>query len=187
MAKMGSLDKSWKLLKSTVVLDNPWYKVRKDQVQLPNGLIIKDYFVSELKNVAIIFALTKEKEVVFVKQYRHPVQKVHLELPGGVYSARESAKDVARHELLEETGYKAKKLIFLGKILEYPTKDSHEINLFLAKNVIPTKLKNPEITEDIEIVLIPIDKLLQLIKNGQIFVGGSIACIIKSLLNLDII
>ncbi|MEW6680914.1 MAG: NUDIX hydrolase [bacterium] len=151
-------EKSWKLLKSTVVLDNSWYKVRKDRVQLPSGVIIEDYFVSELKNVAMIFALTKNKEVVFVRQYRHPVKEVLLELPAGTYSAEESARNVARRELLEETGYMANKLIFLGKMLEYPTKDSHEINLFLAKDVVLTKLKRPEATEDIETVLIPINK-----------------------------
>ena len=73
-----SPSKTWKLLDSKVVLDNEWYKIRKDEVQLPNGTIIKDYYVSELQNVSMIFAITQENKVIFVKQYRHPVKDVLL-------------------------------------------------------------------------------------------------------------
>lgn len=182
---MNYRNKSWKVLKSTLVLNNPWYKVRKDKVLLPNGVVIKDYFVSELNSVAMVFAITKSNDVVFVKQYRHPVKKVLLELPAGIYSSGESAKRVASRELLEETGYKARKLTSLGRILGYPTKDSHETRLFLAEDVILTKLARPEATEDIEVVLMPINNLLKLVKDEQIFVSGAISCITKALLHLN--
>ncbi len=182
-----SPSKTWKLLDSKVVLDNEWYKIRKDEVQLPNGTIIKDYYVSELQNVSMIFAITQENKVIFVKQYRHPVKDVLLELPAGIYSTKELPIDVAKRELLEETGYEANKLTSLGKIVEYPTKDSHEINLYLAKDVILTKFSHPEATEDIEVVLIPLTDLLKMIASDQIFVSGTISCIIKALLNLKIV
>ena len=182
---MNYRNRQWKVLESTFVLNNPWYKVRKDKVLLPNGVVIEDYFVSELKDVAMVFAITKSNDVVFVRQYRHPAKRVLLELPAGIYSRGESAKGVASLELLEETGYKAKKLTSLSRILEYPTKDSHKIHLFLAKDVILTKLAKPEATEDIEVVLIPINNLLKLVKDGNIFVGGTISCITKALLYLN--
>lgn len=180
-------NKGWKRLDSEIVLNNEWYKIRKDKVQLPSGVIIDDYYVSELQNVSMVFAMTHDKKVIFVKQYRHPVKGVLLELPAGIYSKGELPIDVARQELLEETGYKAKKLISLGKIVEYPTKDSHEMHLYLAKDAVPTKFSHPEETEDIEVVLIPINELLKMIENSQIFVSGTISCVIKALINLKII
>jgi ADP-ribose pyrophosphatase len=180
-------NKRWKLLKSEILINNPWCKVRKDYVQLPSGVKIKDYYVSQLPKVAMVFALTKDKKVVFVKQYRHPVGKTLLELPAGIYFLPETPKLVAKRELLEETGYLGKRLKYLGKIVEYPTKNNHEVHLYLAKDVEFAKPANPESTEDIEVVLLPVNKLLTLVQKGDIFVGGTISCIFKSLINLQII
>ncbi|MDQ5953085.1 MAG: ADP-ribose pyrophosphatase [Patescibacteria group bacterium] len=187
MTKRKLSNKKWKLLKSNVLVDNHWCSLRKDNVLLPNGVKIKDYYVSRLSDVAMVFAVTKDNKVVFVKQYRHPIGKVLLELPAGIFSKSEKPKLVAKRELLEETGYLAKKLIFLGKIVEYPTKNNHEVYLYLAKNVEFAGPANPEPTEDIELVLLPIDRLVALIQKGSIFVGGTISCIFKSLIKLHLI
>ena len=176
--------KHWEILNSEIVFNNIWYKVRKDTVQLPSGTIIKDYYVSELKDVVSVFALTKEQKVIFVKQYRHGVKKVLLELPAGTYKKGETPKEVAEHELREETGYKTDKLISLGTIFDYPTKNSHRINLFLAKGAVYQGKPRPEKTEDIEVVLLPMKDLLRLIKKGEISVSGTIVCILRALIYL---
>ena len=180
-------NKKWKLLKSRVLVDSLWCNLRKDSVQLPSGVKIEDYYVSRLPNVAMVFAVTKNNEVVFVKQYRYPIGKVLLELPAGIFSESEEPKSVARRELLEETGYLAEELTFLGKIVEYPTKNDHEVYLYIAKDIKFVKPASPEPTEDIELVLLPIDRLVALIQKGSIFVGGTISCIFKSLIKLHLI
>ena len=185
--KLTLPNKRWKLLKSEVLINNPWLKVRKDCVQLPSGVKIRDYYVSQLSKVAQVFALTKDKKVIFVKQYRYPVSKTLLELPAGIYSPPETPRSVAKRELLEETGYLSKRLKYLGRIVEYPTKNNHEVHLYLAKDVEFTKLANPESTEDIEVVLLPVESILTLIRKGKIFVGGTISCILKSLIELQLI
>lgn len=182
-----STNKKWKLLRSEVLVDNIWCSLRKDNVQLPSGVKIEDYYVSRLPNVAMVFAVTKDNKVVFVKQYRHPVKKTLLELPAGIYSPPETPRSVVERELLEETGYLGKKFKYLGKIVEYPTKNNHEVYLYLAKDVEFAKPANPESTEDIEVILLPINKLLTLVQKGDIFVGGTISCIFKSLINLRLI
>lgn len=176
--------KYWKVLNSCVVFDNDWYRLRKDTVQLPSGVVINDYFVSELKNVVMVFAITSREQVIFVKQYRHGVKRVLLELPAGVYNSGDIPEKVASKELFEETGYKAAKLISLGKVVEYPTKDSHHIDLFLAKTAEYYGSNRPEETEDIKVVLIPLKKLLNFISSSNIMVSGTISCIIKALLYL---
>lgn len=180
-------NENWKILTSEIVFDSKWVKVKRDSVKLPSGVVIEDYLTTELKSVAMIFAITKENYVVFVKQYRHGSKKVLLELPAGVYDDGDIPVDVAKHELQQETGYKADQLIPLGRIVDYPTKDTHCIEMFLATEVVYTNNPQPEETEDIEVVLVPLDNVLSEIQNSHIVVSGTITCILKSLIYLKVI
>jgi len=71
----------------------------------------------------VILALTKDRKVIFVEQFRPPVGKKVIEFPAGLMNdcpkrkTKETLISAAKRELLEETGYKAKKII---KILEGP-------------------------------------------------------------------
>lgn len=178
-------NKDWKTLKSEIVFDNKWVSVIRDSVKLPSGVVIKDYLTTKLKSVAMIFAVTKENNVIFVKQYRHGSKKVLLELPAGVYDEGDNLEEVARHELEQEAGYKADNLISLGRIVDYPTKDTHCIDMFLATEVIFTNMAQPEETEDIEVVLVPLENVLSEIQNNNVIVSGTITCILKSLIYLN--
>ena len=89
-----------------------------------------------------------------------------LELPADVYNSGDVPEKIASKKLFEETGYKTRELISLGSIFECPTKDSHHIDLFLAKDVKYHGANSPEKTEDIEVVLIPLKSLIQ--KNNPI-------------------
>lgn len=57
-----------------MVIDEPMCQIRQDQIELPNGKIIDDYFISIKPDVAIILPITKNQEIIFVRQYRHAVK-----------------------------------------------------------------------------------------------------------------
>lgn len=57
-----------------MVIDEPMCQIRQDQIELPNGKIIDDYFISIKPDVAIILPTTKNQEIIFVRQYRHAVK-----------------------------------------------------------------------------------------------------------------
>lgn len=174
--------KRWKILNEEIAFNNPWYLLKRHEVLLPNGVIVKDYFTSQLPDVVLIFALTPDKKVLMVKQYRHAVQEILLELPAGTYvRGRETPIAAAKRELLEETGYQAKKLKLLGKIRDYPTKDSHVINIYLATNIIYKGSNFTEVTEDIEVVQVPMKDLAKMIAEGKVKVSGSISGIFLAL------
>lgn len=78
--------KKWKLLQFRLVINNQWCQVRQHEVELPNGTIIDDFFINVRPDIVLIFAVTDQQEIVFVRQYRHGVGKVLLELPAGAFN-----------------------------------------------------------------------------------------------------
>ncbi|MGA9377897.1 MAG: NUDIX hydrolase, partial [Phormidium sp.] len=126
--------KKWRILKSKLVFNNKWVTIRQDEVELPKGEIIDDFFVFVRPDIVLVFPVTENQEIVFVRQYRHATGEILLELPAGrLDSEIEDAEVAARRELEEETGYIAKELIKLGTLYDNPIKDTNKIHLFLAK------------------------------------------------------
>lgn len=174
----ASDNKKWRILRSHLAFDHPWYKVRQDVVQLPNGKVIDDYFVSVRPDVALVLPITPQAEIVFVYQYRHGAQAVLLELPAGTFDPRaEKAAVAALRELEEETGYTTDALIPLTTLYDNPVKETNQIHLFLAKDVTQKLAQKLDVTEDIDVVLVPIADIPQRIRSGEIQVAGTLAAI----------
>ena len=178
---MSSIE-SWKTINSQLVFDNPWCRVRQDEVELPNGAIIDDYFVNVRPDIVLVLAVTQNREIVFVRQYRHGVGQILLELPGGsLDSQTENSLTAAARELEEETGYVAEQMVQLATLYDNPVKDTNKIYLILAEPAHPSGRQQLDVTEDVEIVLIPVEDVLERISTGEICVCGSIAALFLGL------
>ena len=176
----------WEKLKSEYVLNSKWLKVRKDTVKINDELVIDDYYVMENNDVAIIFPVVDEKYVMLKKEYRYPIDKITLELPGGTFErGSEEPLEAAKRELLEETGLSSDNWISFGEFYDYPTKDTHKMHLLLANNCIKTTEPIIDPQEEIELVKIPMDELEELINNNTIQVTGSMACIYRAMMYLE--
>jgi 8-oxo-dGTP pyrophosphatase MutT (NUDIX family) len=169
-----------------MVLDHHWCKVRQDVIQLPNGKIIDDYFVNIKPEVAVILPITTNKEIIFVRQYRHAVGEFFTELPAGSFEpAVESPEVAARRELEEETGYTAQNITKIATLYDKPSKDTNKIHLFLAKDVMKVGEQKLDLTEEIEIILIPQTLVKEKILQGEICVAGTIAALCMGLALLE--
>ena len=178
---MKQMDK-WKLLQSQMVLNHPWCKVRRDEIELPNGKIIDDFFVYIKPDIAYVLPITVNREIVFVRQYRHAIDDFFIELPaGGFDPSQENPELAAIRELSEETGYVAKEIRKIATLYSSPSKDTNQIHLFLAENVVKVSEQNLDITEEIEVLLIPIDEVLEKINRGEICVTGTVAALFMGL------
>jgi len=112
--------------------------------------------------VVMIFALTKKKEVILGKQFRFPISKDIVELPAGLLDKLgENPKEAAERELLEETGYKAEKLILASRGYFNPGITNSEIFTFFAPEAIFTGFDNvsSDDSEEIEVIKVPLKKL----------------------------
>jgi ADP-ribose pyrophosphatase len=170
--------KKWKLVRSRLALDNPWCQVRQDEIELPDGTRIDDYFINIRPEIALVLPITPQQEIVFVRQYRHGVGEILLELPAGTFDThKEDSLRAAQRELEEETGYITSQLIKLATLYDNPVKDTNRIHAYIALDVSPTNQQQLDITEDIEVVLIPVQEAQAKIASGEICVSGTIAAI----------
>lgn len=166
--------KKWQLLSEKDISPSPWFPLYVHQVKLPDGKVIDEYYVSKLGDVAMVVAITKKKEIVFVRQYKHGIGEIVLELPAGRIGKRTPEK-AAKEELREETGIVAEELVYLGGVVVAPSKDSTVTHGFLVKNAKATKKQRLDEHENIEIILIPLSQIETKIKNGEIKVADTIA------------
>ncbi len=165
-----------------MVLDHRWYKVRREEVELPDGSILDDYFLSVRPDVVLVFPITADNEVLMVRQYKHGAGTVLLELPGGIVDETdESVETAVQRELMEETGYTSNHWSKLAVIYDDPTKNTNRFHLFLAQQAYQTHGQKLDHTEDITVEKVPLHKVKTKAMQGEIKVANSLAIILLAL------
>jgi len=176
----------WEILAQEDIFKNQWYYLRKDEVRLPDGKVIDDYFVSVRPEVVLTFALTEGNKVLLVRQYKHGLQRIVTELPGGFYDkSEEHPKDAAARELLEETGYMAGNMEEIAVLADNPTKDTNYIHVFFARNCRKVAEQNLDETESIEVLEVDPVMIRTMILSRELFISGSVAAVFIALERLQ--
>lgn len=158
--------KPWKVLDSRYLYKTNGVALRIDQCEVDNGTVFEPY-VLECRTWVNVVAITKDREVILEKQYRHGVEQVMLEIPAGVMDDEdESPLQTAQRELLEETGYTSEKFIEVGKVYPNPATHNNLTYSFLALDVEKVGQQNLDETEEIEVSLVPLDELVSIAKEG---------------------
>lgn len=172
----------WKIVSSKYLFDDLWFKVRKDVCETADGRIIDPYYVYEFPEWATAFALTEDNNVVLVKQYRHPIGEVIIELPGGVVDDTDDnfQAGIAR-ELLEETGYEFASYEPLGKISANPSTNTNWMHMFLARGGRKVSEQKLDHNEEIIVELYSIDEVKKLVRENKIAQAMHITTILYAL------
>ena len=117
--------------------------------------------------IAIVFAITDSKEIILVEQYRKAVDARCIELPAGIINdtgSKESTLAGAKRELLEETGYEAEKINFMGCFPVSVGITSGLYNIFIASGLRKTGPGGGDATENITVHNVPFEELSDFIR-----------------------
>ncbi len=111
------------------------------------------------KGIVVIVAVTDDKEVLLIRQFRPPVNGYVIEFPAGLNDRGDTLEKAAERELLEETGYSASEMIFLAEGPMSSGASGEILTAFLAKGLEFKGIGKRDETEDIEVLKIPIDEV----------------------------
>jgi 8-oxo-dGTP pyrophosphatase MutT (NUDIX family) len=161
--------KPWKKLEQKVAYDCGFFQVRIQQSASPLTGKSHPFYILDTHNWTNIIAITPQKKVLFVSQFRHGTGQVSLEIPGGAVDKKD--KDVeaaARRELLEETGHLASEWHLLGHVSPNPAILNNECYFYLALNAQKVSALKLDEAEELEVSEIDLAAVPDLILDHKI-------------------
>ncbi len=172
----------WKILSSETLFNDRWFKVRKDRCETPGGKIVDPYYVYDFATWVGALPVTEEGKIIMIRQYRHALGEVCIEIPGGCVDDTDTSLEMAiSRELLEETGYTFSSIEHLGKISPNPSTNTNYLHMFLARGGKKTGQQHLDENEEIEVLEMTVGELKQLLRTNQILQSMHVSCILYAL------
>lgn len=161
--------KKWKTLETKTIFHNQWFDIREEKVQITDELAIEGVIVHRFPDWCNIIAMTPQKQVFLVRQYRHGVNQETIETPSGSMEVEDKTfQDGAERELLEETGYSSNRWISLGRSYANPQLQNNWIHHFLALDCQLTSQPQAELGGTIDFWNEPMSSIMEKIRSGAI-------------------
>lgn len=154
----------WEKLSHEVVFQKYNRKIEKIMFRLPNGE--EKIFYIKLEGPAVAtLAITKDNQVILVRQFRPGPNVIFNEIPGGYIGKGETLEQAAERELLGETGYKGNvRLVTTASDCAYSTMNRYCMVATECEKVAEQKLDK---TEFAKVVLMPLKEFRELLKSGK--------------------
>ena len=169
-----------KVESSELAFDGPLFRVYSDEVMEPGGHKVRRDVIRHNGSV-VILAVDDSKDkkdplIVIERQYRHAAQQFLYEVPAGKVDEGENRLAAAKRELIEETGFRAKKWTKLTRYFASPGFLGEWMQVFVAEGLTVGEAE-PEDDEKLEIYQVPLSKVLQLIDAGEIRDGKTLVSV----------
>lgn len=166
-----------RLISSKLAYKGKVFSVYSDKVEEPGGFINTRDVIRHNGSI-VILAVDESKdprdpEVIMERQYRHAAGQLLLELPAGRIEPGEAPLAAAKREMIEETGYRAKRWTHLTKYFASPGFLGESMNIYLARDISEGKAQ-PEADEQIEVIRIKLSELLKMIAADKVHDGKTL-------------
>lgn len=146
---------------------SPWVRHWVEEIETPQGARVNDFHMVELRDFAIVAAITPDDTFVTGRAYRHGAGRICRILPAGYTEDGETPLEAAQRELLEETGYVAQGWRELGVFAVDGNRGCGRMHAFAASNAALTQAQHLDATEEIEVCLLSRTEALLALSHGE--------------------
>jgi ADP-ribose pyrophosphatase len=161
--------------RSTLLKKGRVFDFYSENITLSNGVTL-DMELIRHPGAAAIVALTEDRSVLLLQQYRYAAGGIIWEIPAGTLDPAEDPDTCAARELTEETGYRAHRLEKLGQITPLPAYSNERIHLYLATGL-EKAAQHLDEDEVLSVHRRTLDQALQMIADGTIQDAKTIAAL----------
>jgi 8-oxo-dGTP pyrophosphatase MutT (NUDIX family) len=159
---------AWKVVQDKKVYETPIFNLHQKKMTPSGPKEAGTFYILDTPEWINVIALTPDREIILVEQFRFGIEKCTLEIPGGMVDPGETPIESAIRELAEETGYTTGKWTKLGEVSSNPAIMTNFTHLYLAEDCIKSEEQHTGEHEDIRVHKMPVDDFLDLVKSGVI-------------------
>lgn len=164
-------------VESQTLMESKVFSV-KHEVLYFKGHPTQNWYIIQHPGAVAMIPVTKNGDLLLIKQWRRPIQKIIYEIPAGCLQEKEPIEECAQRELQEEIDHKATELISIGSFFSSPGYSTETVHLFIAKDLVPSSLDGDE-HEAIDVEQIPLNLCLEMIDRGEIQDAKTILAILQ--------
>jgi 8-oxo-dGTP pyrophosphatase MutT (NUDIX family) len=157
----------WRIERDEPWIETPIFSLRRRFQRSPDGRSGEFVHIRSVDWVNVI-ALTDADDVVLIEQYRHGVDAITVEVPGGMVDRGEAPADACARELLEETGFAGAPVEIIGRVSPNPAVQGNWCYTGLVRSARRVAEPTPDPLEDIRARLVPLAEIDSLVRRGVI-------------------
>ena len=159
---------TWQRLKTRALSENRIFSLHASTAESPETGEKHEFYYIDTADWVNIVPITRNDELVCIRQFRHGNQSITLEIPGGMVDPGEAPGVSAARECLEETGYRCDNVELLGMLTPNPALFDNVLHTYVARDVeLVADIANTS-TEKTEVTLVPMSEVPSLLVSGEI-------------------
>jgi ADP-ribose pyrophosphatase len=177
--KINARAHGWQRLASDYPYSFRMFRVRRDQARWPDGQV-RTFCYVETPGAVWVVPVTTDRQVILIRQFRYMLDDWQWEVPaGGFHDFTGDPVELAKHELEEETGGSCDDLLYIGSFNPGASTFEELAHIVLARDVRLDREPHREPAEIIEVHLTPIERALEMARNGEIADGHSALALLR--------